>query len=67
MIFGTDNFNQYQGWLAPGLRDALWNAERCKSEPTTCPKAWEDVKKQLSNVLVVINSAILTLKDFSSF
>lgn len=60
-MFGTDNLNQYSGWLAPGVRDALWEAERCT---TPCPKTWQVVRQQLSILQAAINAATLILTDF---
>lgn len=60
MVFGTDNLNQYGGWLAPGVRDALWEAERCT---TSCPEAWRVVRQQISVLQAAVNAAALTLKD----
>lgn len=61
MVFGTDNLNQYGGWLAPGVRDALWEAVRCTAP---CPEAWRVVRQQLSVLQAAVNAAALTLKDF---
>ncbi|XP_045115125.1 putative N-acetylated-alpha-linked acidic dipeptidase isoform X2 [Portunus trituberculatus] len=60
MVFGTDNLNQYGGWLAPGVRDALWEAKRCSAP---CPQEWQVVQQQLSVLQAAINAAALTLKD----
>lgn len=60
MVFGTDNLNQYGGWLAPGVRDALWEAVRCT---TPCPEAWRVVRQQISVLQAAVNAAALTLKD----
>ncbi|XP_063880659.1 putative N-acetylated-alpha-linked acidic dipeptidase isoform X1 [Scylla paramamosain] len=60
MVFGTDNMNQYGGWLAPGVRDALWEAKRCSA---SCPQAWQVVQQQLSVLQAAINAAALALKD----
>ncbi|KAK8404098.1 hypothetical protein O3P69_000271 [Scylla paramamosain] len=51
----------YEGWLAPGVRDALWEARHCKAE---CEEEWEGVKQQLSILQYVVNSAVINLKDF---
>nr|XP_027215301.1 putative N-acetylated-alpha-linked acidic dipeptidase isoform X2 [Penaeus vannamei] len=64
MVLGTNNFNQYDGWTAPGVRDAVWEATRCQGE---CIQKWETVKKQISILQYVINSAVLTMKDIQSF
>ncbi|XP_063840762.1 glutamate carboxypeptidase 2-like [Scylla paramamosain] len=61
MMFGTSLHNQYEGWLAPGVRDALWEARHCKAE---CEEEWEGVKQQLSILQYVVNSAVINLKDF---
>jgi len=29
VMFGTDNFDQYRGVLAPGIHDAIWSATQC--------------------------------------
>ncbi|XP_071530780.1 N-acetylated-alpha-linked acidic dipeptidase 2-like [Panulirus ornatus] len=63
MMFGTNNFNQYDSWLAPGVRDALWEATHCQ-EP--CPQRWQVVRQQLSILQYVINSALLAMKDIKS-
>ncbi|XP_071530793.1 N-acetylated-alpha-linked acidic dipeptidase 2-like [Panulirus ornatus] len=62
MMFGTNNFNQYDSWLAPGVRDALWEATHCQ-EP--CPQRWQVVRQQLSILQYVINSALLAMKDIT--
>ncbi|MPC58482.1 N-acetylated-alpha-linked acidic dipeptidase 2 [Portunus trituberculatus] len=61
MMFGTSLHNQYEGWLAPGVRDALWEARHCKKN---CEEEWEGVKQQLSILQYVVNSAVINLKDF---
>ncbi|XP_042204189.1 putative N-acetylated-alpha-linked acidic dipeptidase [Homarus americanus] len=60
LMFGTSNFNQYEGWLAPGVRDALWEATHCQE---SCDHHWQVVQHQLSLLQYVINSAVLTMKD----
>ncbi|XP_076052374.1 putative N-acetylated-alpha-linked acidic dipeptidase [Oratosquilla oratoria] len=72
-MFGPDSFNQYNGWLAPGLRDALWSATNCRGvtaqdteevPPGPCDKYWEEVRHQIASVTRVINSATLMIRDF---
>ncbi|CAL4112309.1 unnamed protein product, partial [Meganyctiphanes norvegica] len=47
VVFGTDNFNQYGGILAPGIHDAMWSASQCQSQcqdtcsATECHHQWE--------------------------
>ncbi|CAL4065883.1 unnamed protein product, partial [Meganyctiphanes norvegica] len=81
VVFGTDNFNQYRGVLAPGIHDAMWSASLCVNKcqetcqgqcegscsTTVCHTQWEEVKQQLSVLIYVINSATLMLKDVNSF
>ncbi|XP_042890770.1 N-acetylated-alpha-linked acidic dipeptidase 2-like [Penaeus japonicus] len=64
MVFGTNNFNQYDGWTAPAVRDAIWEATQCQGE---CIQEWETVKQHISILQYVINSAVLAMKDFQTF
>lgn len=63
MMFGTSLYNQYEGWLAPGVRDALLEAKHCSGP---CQEEWELVKQQLSILQYVVNSAVINLKDFTN-
>lgn len=60
-MFGTSLYNQYEGWLAPGVRDALLEARRCSG---VCQEEWEQVRQQLSILQHVVNSAVINLKNF---
>ncbi|XP_050693224.1 putative N-acetylated-alpha-linked acidic dipeptidase isoform X2 [Eriocheir sinensis] len=61
MMFGTSLYNQYEGWLAPGVRDALLEARHCSGP---CQQEWELVRQQLSILQHVVNSAVINLKNF---
>ncbi|XP_076052404.1 putative N-acetylated-alpha-linked acidic dipeptidase [Oratosquilla oratoria] len=77
LIFGTDNFNQYNNWMLPGLRDALWSATHCRGlqvatmreilSPASCEMYWDQVKQQLGAVIYAIHSATLMIKDPKGF
>ncbi|XP_066977059.1 N-acetylated-alpha-linked acidic dipeptidase 2-like isoform X1 [Macrobrachium rosenbergii] len=62
-MFGTDNFNQYSSWLAPAVRDALWQATHCQGP---CHFQWQMVEKEIAALQYIINSALLTIKDIQN-
>ncbi|XP_068216856.1 N-acetylated-alpha-linked acidic dipeptidase 2-like [Palaemon carinicauda] len=59
-MFGTSDFNQYKSWLAPAVRDALWQATHCEGQ---CRHQWQLVEKEIAVLQYIINSALLIMKD----
>ncbi|KAG8453048.1 hypothetical protein GDO86_004746 [Hymenochirus boettgeri] len=59
IIFAPSSHNKYAGESFPGIYDSLFDIENKEDQP----KAWEDVKKQISVAVFTIQSAADTLLE----
>ena len=67
MAFSPSAFNSYDGSVFPGLADSLYLADPTSDTNSSSSDQWEVVKKQLSIVTFILESAADSLRNHAMF
>lgn len=65
MVFAPSAHDSYSGSSFPGIVDSLFEIEKVSGD--TAKERWNEVAKQLSVVTFYIQSAAITLNEWTDF